>query len=210
MNRFYNTKSITMARISLRINGAAFLLTCMLVVVACKKQSNGSAASQSRSYRMGFAASAPRPDINEIIQALGIWTTHADAAIISTEVPWDSLLNGEDAAQYVKNNYTQLNTVYRSANLKVWVYIDPENGLNRQSDSDPLVAHGRSIAEPAIQQVYERFVVVMDSVLKPAHLGLALETNLIRYAAPDSIYQGVKQAAGNAAAAVRAIDGKVS
>jgi hypothetical protein len=109
----------------------------------------------------------------------------------------------------VTNGYVSLANVYRSKNMLLWVYIDPENGLNRQSDSDPLVARGKSIAQPEIQKIYRRFVVVMDSVLRPDHLGLALETNLIRVAAPAPIYQGVRQAANDAASDVRAIDPKV-
>jgi hypothetical protein len=176
------------------------------LTMACKKHAATTAAG--RTYRMGFATSAPEPNINEIIQSLNTWTAHADAAIISTEVPWDSLLNGEDPATYVTNNYVYVVSIYRSHNLKLWVYIDPENGLARQKDSDPLTAIGKSIAQPNIQQVYERFVVAMDSILHPDHLGLALETNLIRLAAPDSIYPGVKLAVNAAAAQVRAIDTK--
>jgi len=186
----------------------ALLTGVVLLSAACRKHSAASAAT-SRTYRMGFALSAPRPDINEIIQSLDVWTTHADAAIISTEVPWDSLIGGETPANYVINNYSAVVNIYRAANLKIWVYIDPENGLNRQSDSDPLVALGKSIAQSDIQMLYRRFVVAMDSIIHPDHLGLALETNLIRYAAPDSIYQGVKQAAGAAAADVRVIDTQV-
>jgi hypothetical protein len=184
------------------------LIAIIGLTFACKKHNTATANSTARTYRMGFATSAPQPNITEILQSLNTWTTHADAAIISTEVPWDSLLNGEDPATYVTNNYVYLTSVYRSHNLKLWVYIDPENGLARQKDSDPLVARGKSIAQQNIQQVYERFVVAVDSILHPDHLGLALETNLVRIAAPDSIYQGVKQAANAAAAQVRAIDTK--
>ena len=181
------------------------LLIAMIgLTLACKKHE--STSSTARTYRMGFATSAPQPNITEIIQSLNTWTKHADAAIISTEPPWDSLLNGEDPATYVTNNYAYLTSVYRKANLKLWIYIDPENGLARQKDSDPLVARGKSIAQQNIQQVYARFVVVMDSILHPDHLGLALETNLVRLAAPDSIYQGVKQAANAAAAQIKAMD----
>lgn len=197
-----------MPRIAI-LTSTVLLMAIAAVGVACKKRGDAVNQATTRSYRMGFANSAPRPDINEIVQSLGIWTTHADAAIISTEVPWDSLLNGENPITYVKDTYTALAGIFRTDNLKVWVYIDPENGLNRQIDSDPLVARRQSIAQPAIQQLYVRFVVVMDSILKPDHLGLALETNLIRLAAPDSIYQGVRQAANNAAAAVRKIDSQV-
>ncbi len=188
-----------------RTNHKILLLIAIIgLTLACKKHDPPS--TTVRTYRMGFATSAPQPNITEIIQSLNTWTTHADAAIISTEVPWDSLLNGEDAATYVTNNYVYLTGIYRKANLKLWVYIDPENGLARQKDSDPLVALGKSIAQQNIQQVYARFVVVMDSILHPDHLGLALETNLIRLAAPDSIYQGVKQATNAAAAKIKAMD----
>lgn len=159
---------------------------------------------------MGFANSAPRFDNTDtVILSLNLWTQRADAAIISTEVPWDSLYSGESAQHYVAHNYTSLAAFYRSKNLKLWVYIDPQNGLNRTSDSYPLVAKGKSIAQTDVQKVYRRFVVVMDSMLKPDHLGLALETNLIRAAATSSIYTGVKEAANAAAADVRGIDATV-
>ena len=179
-------------------------LVLALLAVGCRKHTPS--AAPSRSYRMGFMSSAPRPDFNLYIQSLSLWTVHSDATIISVEVPWDSLLNGENPVTYVVDNYVGLLNYIRPANLKLWVYIDPANGLNRASDSGPLVARGKSIAQADIQRVYRRWAVVMDSVLHPDHLGLALETNLIRLAAPDSIYQGVRQAVNAAAADVRAVD----
>src|SRR5580698_1314458 len=102
-------------------NAKIFLLLTALIglTLACKKHNTTNPAV--RTYRMGFATSAPQPNINEIIQSLNIWTKHADAAIISTEVPWDSLLNGEDPVNYVTDNYTTLVGIYRSDNLKLWV-----------------------------------------------------------------------------------------
>lgn len=184
-------------------------ITGLFVVVAlmagaCQKHSQPAPAG--RSYRLGFMSSAPKPDINLYLQSLSIWTLHADATIISTEVPWDSLMNGEDPATYVVDNYVGLVNYCRSLNMKLWVYIDPANGLNRASDSDPLIARGKSIAQTDVQQIYRRFVVVADSILHPDHLGLALETNAIRLVSPDSVYQGVKAAANGAAADVRAVD----
>ena len=194
---------MAMARTNKKI---VLFLAFIGLTLACKKHNTSTATT--RTYRMGFATSAPQPNITEIIQSLNMWPSHADAAIISAEPPWDSLLNGEDPATYVTNNYVYLTSVYRKANLKLWIYIDPENGLARQKDSDPLVARGKSIAQQDIQQLYERFVVAVDSILHPDHLGLALETNLVRIAAPDSIYQGVKQAANTAAAQLKAMDPK--
>jgi hypothetical protein len=189
--------------INLQRSNCTTALLVLLGLSACQKSIQ---TSGERTYRMGFQNSTPRLDANLDIQSLNMWTARADAAIISGELPWDSLLGGENPVNYVVNNYLALSNFYRSKNLKLWVYVDPENGLNRTSDADALVAAGKSIAEPGMQVLYRRFCVVMDSILKPDHLGLALETNLIRGAAPDSVYQGVKQAANLAAMDIRAID----
>lgn len=160
----------------------------------------------TRTYRMGFQNSAPRfDDINLFIQALNIWTQRADAAIVNTEPPWEKLLSGTSPVQYALDNYKGLVDFYRSKNLKLWIYIDPQNGLARESDAAELVAAGKSIAQPEIQKIYRRFVVVMDSLYKPEHLGLALETNLIRLATANKteIYQGVVKAANDLAAELK-------
>lgn len=160
-----------------------------------------------RTYRMGFGNSAPRyDDINLVIQTLNIWTLRADAAIVNTEVPWKELYDGMDPVTYVVNNYVGLVDFYRSKNLKLWVYIDPANGLDRAADALALQALGKSIAEPEVQAKYRRFVVVMDSILNPDHLGLALETNLIRVASPPAIYEGVKKAVNDVAAELAALN----
>jgi len=183
---------------------STLLISHLCFLFSCKEDSP---IATTRTYRMGFQNSVPRfDDFNLVLQTLAIWTTRADAAMITTEVPWDSLLAGKTPQQYVKNNYVGLVEYYRTKKFKLWVYIDPQNGLNRTSDANALVAVGKSIAQPEMQKLYRRFVVVMDSMLRPDHLGLALETNLIRVAAPSSIYNGVKKAANDAVADVRAID----
>ncbi len=179
-----------------------YLLT-ILFVASCSDD----APPSHRTYKMGFQNSAPRfDDFDLFIQSLQMWTQRADAAMITTEPPWEELLDGQDPVTYVVDNYKGLVDYYRSLGFELWVYIDPQNGLDRTSDAQELVAAGRSIAEPEIQALYQRFVVVMDSVLNPEHLGLALETNLIRDAAPAVIYNGVKQAAQDAAAQLTSLD----
>jgi len=175
----------------------------VLLLAGCN-DSPGPVATM-RSFRMGFANSAPRfDDFNLIIQSLNLWTTRADAAIVNTEVPWDSLYAGVPVEAYVVRHYADLVTFYRSKQLKLWVYIDPQNGLDRTSDATQLQLLGKSISDPEVQSRYRRFVLVMDSVLKPEHLGLALETNLIRAAAPGTNYQGVKSAVNAVASELKA------
>ncbi|MFZ2907065.1 MAG: hypothetical protein WAZ98_12735 [Cyclobacteriaceae bacterium] len=163
-----------------------------------------------RTYRMGMANSAPRFDnLDLFIQSLNLWTQRADAAIISTEVPWEELLGGMKPKDYAIANYQGLVDFYRDKDLELWIYIDPQNGLDRSSDALELQVADKSIADVEIQALYKKFAFVMDSIFHPEHMGLALETNLIRDAASESIYNGVKQAANDAAAEIRAHDPKV-
>jgi len=178
------------------------------VLLACNKQQSNSIVSP-RTYRMGFQNSAPRPDFNLYVQSLNLWSTRADAAMISVQLPWDSLLAGVTPQTYITNNYSGVVNYWRAKNFKLWVYVDPENGLDRSSDAPILVANNKSIAQTPIQQLYRNYVIAIDTMLHPEHLGFALETNLIKGAAPDSIYQGIKLAANEASADVRAVDAQV-
>ena len=174
------------------------------------KSSTAPPGAGTRTYRMGFAAGAPRFEFALVLAALEQWTgTRSDAAILSQEAPWDSLLAGVPAADYVRRQHLPLIEYYRGKGLEVWVYLDPANGFNRRAENNTLVANGRSITEPAIQQLYRQYVVACDTILKPAVLGVALETNLIRLAAPAPLYAAIRQVANAAAADVRAVDATV-
>jgi hypothetical protein len=172
----------------------------LLIAVACR---NNDLEPPTRTYYMGFQNSAPRVDLDLFLQSLNLWTPRADAAMITTEVPWQELLNGTPVNTYILANYSDLVTYYRSKNLKLWIYIDPQNGLDRTSDALDLQVANKSIADADMQLLYQKFTVAMDSILHPDHLGLALETNLIRAAAPAAIYEGVKKAANATALVIK-------
>jgi hypothetical protein len=178
-----------------------FILWISFLLIGC---AGNDETPQERSFRMGFQNSAPRVDFDLIQQSLAIWTQRADAAMITTEVPWDDLLAGVSAQKYVADNFEGLVEFYRSKNFRLWVYIDPVNGLNRAADANALVKRGKSIADADTQILYKRFVIVMDSMLRPDHLGLALETNLIKILSPSDIYQGVKKVTTEVAAEIKA------
>lgn len=181
--------------------GRFLCIVLFISVSACKKTSADT--DPVRTYRMGFMNSAPRYDQFDLfIQTLNIWTSRADAATITLELPWDSLLAGKTPQSYINNNFTGLVNFYRSRNMEVWMAIDPQNGLDRTSDNIALKQRGKSIADADMQLLYRQFVVAIDSMLKPVHISLAMETNLIRLAAPASIYNGIKKAANDAASAL--------
>ncbi len=185
------------------------LLSCMCLL-GCGKSSTSPGTGLPRRYRMGFAAGAPRFEFTLLLEALNQWAgTRSDAALISQEAPWDSLLAGVPAADYVRRQHLPLVEFYRGKGLDLWVYLDPANGFNRGGENLTLLAHSHSITEPAMQQLYREYVVACDTILHPSVLGVALETNLIRLAAPAPLYAAIKQVANDAAADVRAVDANV-
>ena len=166
-------------------------------------------AAATRAYRMGFSGIPPRADLPLAIAAIDMWSTRSDAAIMSFELPWDSLLAGVPPETLVVRDQAGLANYYRYKGHEIWIYLDPANGLNRAGESDALVAAGRSIQEPEIQMMFRRYAVVIDSIVRPAHLGLALETNLIRGLAPAPLYAAIRQVVNDAATDVRAVDASV-
>ncbi|HPF70525.1 MAG TPA: hypothetical protein PLQ13_07655 [Candidatus Krumholzibacteria bacterium] len=176
---------------------------------ACSDPATGPEPGPSRTFRMGFSGIPPRADLAQAIAAIDLWSLRADAAILSYELPWAELLAGASAESLVTADQAPLADYYRAKGHEITVYLDPANGLDRGGESDALVAAGRSITEPDIQLVFRRYAVVVDSLVQPAHLGLALETNLIRGLAAPEIYAAVRAVANAAAADVRARDAAV-
>jgi hypothetical protein len=187
----------------------ALALAATLLASCGSKGTPTTPGGPTRSYRMGFSAIPPRADILDVIATVDLWSQRGDAAIISEELPWDSLLAGVPPETMVVREKLPLADYFRGRGHELWVYVDPANGLNRGGESDKLVAAGRSITEPEIQQMYRRWCVLMDSVLRPRYLGLALETNLIRAASSPTLYAAIRTAVNAAAADVRARDATV-
>jgi hypothetical protein len=163
----------------------------------------------ARTYRMGFSWFPPRPDLNLALAVINYWSVRADAGLIAVSPPWDSLLAGRPPDALVRNNELGLANYFRARGLRVIVSVDPTNGLDRSAEAPALVAAGRSLGEPAVQQLYRGYVTAMDTLIHPDYLGVASETNLVRAIAPASVYNAVVSAAGLAATSVAAHDTNV-
>jgi hypothetical protein len=159
---------------------------------------------------MGFSPIPPKPDVFVLFAALEMWTQRADAGILHVELPWDSLLAGVPAETLVRRDPLGVANYYRAKGLEVVVTLDATNGLDRTSEAPALVAAGRSLAEPEVQAAYRAYAVATDTILRPLHMGLVAETNLIRaatvFAGRAYIYSAVVAAANAAAADIRAVD----
>jgi hypothetical protein len=158
-------------------------------VVSC---SNGAAPDAApRTYRLGFSSTPPRLTIESVIQTINTWEPHADIALINQGVPWRALLADTSAAELVRRDLKDLAVHYHGRGMPLIVEIDVTDGLARDREAPDLVALGRSISEPAVQQKYREYLAAVDSILHPEYLGLAMEVNLIRAIAPPSVYAAV-------------------
>jgi hypothetical protein len=163
----------------------------------------------SRSYFMGFSALPPSLDTALLIPTLTLAAAHSDAGLMQLPIPWQVLLDDTAAATEVRIVRLPLVQFYRGNGMKVVVTLDVTDGLNRAAEAPELVALGRSITDTAVQRLYREYVAAVDSILQPDFISLAAETNLIRFAAPDSVYDAVVTMA-NAAAAERAAAGSTT
>ena len=157
-----------------------------------------------RTFRLGFSATPPRPTTEAVLQTIDAWRPHADVALITQTVPWRALLSGTDAPLLVRRDLAGLAALYRRRDLPVIVQLDVTDGLAREREAPELVALGRSIAEPEVQQRYREYLLAVDSILHPDYLGLAMETNLVRTIAPSRVYDAMRTMVAAGAAALSA------
>lgn len=153
---------------------------------------------------MGFSAIGPTPNVATALASIDMWSLRADAAIMHVDVQWAAMLAGTSAAAAAKANALDLSNYYRARKLPIVLMLDVTNGLARDREAPELVAAGRSITESAIQRLYRDYVVAIVDAVRPTHIGLAAETNLIRAVAPRAVYDAVVRMTNDAAADLRA------
>lgn len=176
------------------------------IIGACSGSSPAAPAAAARSYRMGFSDFPPRFDSANYVNSLSMWLSRADGAVIHVSPPWAALIAGATADSAVRATLANNFHLYRARGFQIFVTVDVTNGLDRAAEAPELVAAGRSITDTAIQRLYRRYMVSLDTIMKPDYLGFAAETNLIKAAAPASVYSAVVAMTNAAAADVRAVD----
>jgi hypothetical protein len=149
---------------------------------------------------MGFSAFAPKFDAATVLTVINQWSARGDAALFHQSPPWQALLAGATADSAVRFQMEGLAQIYRGKNLPIFVTIDVTDGLNRAAEAPELVAARRSITEPAVQALYRQYVSAVSRIIRPAYIGLAAETNLIRLAAPRPVYDALVRMTNDAAA----------
>lgn len=161
-----------------------------------------------RTWALGFGFLPPRPTAVDVLKGIDMWSRRAEFAAIHEELPWKDLLGGMSAEAILDRDKVELVKYMRGKGLKLLFMADLNDGLSRGEQAPQLRALGRSIAEPAVQQAYRRYVLAVDRKLKPDYIGLAAETNLVRQMAPPQLYAATVRAANDAAADLRAAGSK--
>ncbi len=157
----------------------------------------------TRAWKLGFSPNPPRPTVTAVIDGIDRWSLRAEIAAIHEELPWRDLLSGMSPDAILDRDKVQLVNYLRGKGLAVYFMADLTDGLSRADEAPQLRALGRSISEPAVQQVYRNYLLAVERKLHPEFIGLAAETNLIRALARPAVYAGVVRAANDAAADLR-------
>lgn len=156
-----------------------------------------------RRFRMGFSPNPPRFTVQAVIEGINHWSQRAELAIIHEELPWEKLLAGHSPEDILKADKLELVRFLRGKGLGLFFMLDLTNGLGRESEARDLVKAGRSLTEPAVQDLAVRYALAVESLLQPQWLGLAAETNLIRAAAPPTLYRAVMETANTIESALK-------
>jgi hypothetical protein len=185
---------------------AVRMRVCLIVGTLAVMSCGGGDDAPSRTYVMGFSPIPARFDPSLVGRTLDMWALRADAGIVLQEPPWAELLAGQDPEALVRANPLGIAELFRAKGLRIIGSIDPTNGLDRRSESGALVAAGRSLSEPAVRELYRRYVGAFVRLVRPERLTVASETNLVRATAPAAVYAAVVAAANAAAAEARGQD----
>lgn len=183
-----------------RLLAAAALLPLGCALNACGGGDSGSLTpAATRTWKMGFYPNPPTYSTDAVIQLIDQISTRAELVHIHEELPWTELLAGT-SAQDLANAKLPLANAVRGKGMRLGFMADLTNGLDRSQEPPQLVALGRSITDPEVQQVYRAYVLAIAQVLQPDYVGLNAETNLVRLQASPPVYAASVQAANAAAA----------
>ena len=180
------------------------ILLVSALVLSCGSTGTEPPARTTRTYRMGFSPLPPRLTIAEVLRTIDSVSRHADATLRVVDVPWAALLADTNPALLVRREHLEVARLFQQRGMETIATIEAGNGLDRSAESPALVALGRSITEPAVQRAYREYVVAYDSIVHPAALALAMETNLIRAASKPAVYAALVQMSNDAAKQLRA------
>lgn len=183
---------------------ATLTFFAMIALVGCGNDDDGMTPppppEPQRAWDLGFYVTPPRFDLPIALANIDSLAARAEVVMIHEELPWTDLLAGMTVADILARDKVDLVAYLRARGLRLYFVADLTDGLSRGQEPPQLRAAGRSITEPAVQQLYRDYVLGFVQTLRPDVIGLTSETNLVRAAAPDSVYHAMVATCAAAAA----------
>ncbi len=163
---------------------------------------NPPAAGPPRSFRMGWAMGAPRPDLELILALADSMAQVSEIAIIQQSVPWTELLAGAPMDSLVQDR-GNIADFLRAKGLQIIFLVDPLDGLDRRKEPPELVDLGRSLLEPPIRAMHEEWVRRIAQTIQPEYFGLASEINTLAARGDQTLYTTIRDMVNGLAPEIR-------
>ena len=178
---------------------------CVALALGCGGD-DGTAPPQeeenARSYRLGWAPSAPRADTGLLLALMDSMAQVSELAIIQQPVPWPELLAGASLDSLVTDRGNVADFL-RAKGLDIVFLVDPLDGLDRRREDPGLLDAGRSIVEPQIRAIHAEWVRKIATRIRPAWFGLASEINTLAARGDATLYASVRALVNELAPQVR-------
>ncbi|MDA8137448.1 MAG: hypothetical protein M0036_02240 [Desulfobacteraceae bacterium] len=214
----HRVKKIYQAFLEVKILGLTLILSSALaifgILMGCGGGGTADGSSSApgptptptptRTWEMGFYPTPPRFNIPEILRTIDLLSSRAELAVLHEELPWTELLSGKSTTKILEEHKDGLIGALHDHGLRILFMADLTDGLARYQEPPQLRALGRSITEPAVQQLYRDYVLTFAQRFHPEYIGLTAETNLVRRMASPAVYAAMVQAANNAASDLQA------
>lgn len=156
----------------------------------------------ARSYAMGWAPGAPRPDDELVLAVIDSMAAVSDVTLLQQAVPWTGLLAGVPLEDLLDER-VELATFLRSRGLEIVFLVDPLDGLDRTREPPELVRAGRSLREPGIRALHESWVEGIAREIRPEWMGLASEINTLAARGDAELYAEIVSLVNTLAPRVR-------
>jgi len=198
-------------RLHIPTSSAVFMLLTVLAVAGCQNEEGGNDGGMTgptmeegkpRSYGMGWAPSAPRPNEGLFLAVIDSMSRVSDLTIIQQPVPWPELLAGAEMDPLIEER-VEVAQYLRFKGMDVIFLVDPLDGLDRRKEDPELVAAGRSILEPEIRALHEEWVRRIAEDVRPEWMGLASEINTLAARGNPDLYGEIHDLVNTLAPQVR-------
>ncbi len=182
------------------------VVVAVLVGTSCRGGDAGTdpQPGSPRTYALGWAPTAPRPDVSLILATMDSMAQVSDLAILQQPVPWQEILAGASVDSLVEDR-AAVAAHLRALGMDIIFLVDPLDGLDRRKEDPGLLATGHSILEPSIRAMHEDWVLRIAERIRPRYFGLASEINTLASRGDSTLYHAIRAMVNDLAPRIRTV-----